>query len=305
MSVQPASAGLTLVAGSTGAVGGKICELLVSRRHAVRALVRPTSDPAKVERLRALGADVVVGDIEQPETLGPAVAGATYVVTTASTFPADQRPDAIDLVERAGTCNLVDAAAAAAVQRFVHVSLRDRPPPFPHQHAKIAAEAYLIRSGVEYAILKPDLFADVWFSPMLGFDVAGGTVQIYGDGTATHTWICTTDVARFAVWALDADEARDAAIELGGPDGLSQREVVELFEERLGKQLERRFLPLEELERMHAEGRTPLEVSLAGVMLHAAQRYSVDMGELVSRSGIRLTSMREFVADQLARAPAS
>jgi NADH dehydrogenase len=296
------SGDLTLVAGSTGLLGGKICDLLASQQRAVRALVRPTSDPAKVERLRALGADVVVGDIEQPETLGPAVAGATHVVTTASTFPADQRPDAIDIVERAGTSNLVDAAAAAGVRRFVHVSLLETAPAYPHQQAKLAAEAHLIASGMEYAILKPGSFADVWFSPMLGFDVAGGTVQIFGDGTAPQTWICTDDVARFAVWALDADEARNAAIELGGPDSLSQLDVVGIYEELLGKPLERRFLPLEELERMHAEGRTPLEVSLAGVMLNVAHGGSIDMRELCAASAIRPTPVREFAARQLAPA---
>ena len=262
---------VTLVCGSTGTVGGAICELLISQGRGVRALVRPTSDPAKVERLRALGADVVVGDIEQPDTLDPAVDGAIYVVTTASTFPADQRPDAIDIVERGGTCNLVDAAARAGPRRFVHVSLHEREHRYPHQEAKLAAEEHLKHSGLEYAILKPLSFADVWFSPMLGFDVAGGTVQIFGDGTAPQTWICTADVARFAVWALDADEARNASIELGGPDNLSQLEVVELHEELLGRQLERRFLPLEEIERMYAEGSTPLEVSLAGVMLNVAR----------------------------------
>jgi uncharacterized protein YbjT (DUF2867 family) len=291
---------LTLVSGSTGRLGGKICDLLAARRRAVRALVRPTSEPEKVERLRALGAEVVVGDIEQPETLASAVAGATYVITTASTFPADQRPDAIDIVERAGTCNLVDAAAAAGVRRFVHISLRELGPPYPHQQAKVAAERHLMGSGLEYAILKPGSFADVWFSPMLGFDVAGGTVQVFGDGTAPSTWICVDDVARFAVWALDADEARNARIELGGPDNLSQLEVVELHEELLGRQLERRYLPLEELHRMYAEGTTPLEKSLAGVMLNVAEGGSVDSSEASARSGIRLTPMREFAARQVA-----
>jgi uncharacterized protein YbjT (DUF2867 family) len=255
----------------------------------------------KVERLRALGADVVVGDTEQPDTLGPALAGATHVITTASTFPADQRPNAIDMVERAGTCNLVDAAVAAGVRRLVHLSLLETPTTYPHQQAKLAAEAYLRQSGLEYAIIKPSLFVDVWFSPPLGFDVAGGTVQIFGDGTATHTWICTDDVARFCVWALDAEEARNAAIELGGPDSVSQLDILEYHEELLGTQLERRFLPREELERMHAEGRTPLEVSLAGVMLNAARGGYVDSAGLASRSGIRLTPMREFAAGHVAR----
>ena len=224
-----------LVSGSTGVVGGKICELLLAEQRPVRALVRPTSDPAKVERLRALGAVVVVGDIEQPETLGPAVADTSRVVTTASTFPVDQRPNAIDIVERGGTCNLVDAAAAAGVRRFVHLSLLEAATTYPHQQAKVAAEAYLKHSGLEYAILKPGLFVDVWFSPPLGFDVTGGTVQVFGDGTETHTWICTDDVARFCVWALDADEARNATIELGGPDRVSQLDIVELYEEAAGE----------------------------------------------------------------------
>ena len=294
------SDGLVLVAGSTGALGGKICDRLVSQQRPVRALVRPTSDPGKVERLRALGAEVVVGDVEQPETLGPAVESATYVITTASTFPVDQRPDAIDIVERRGTCNLADAAAAAGVRRLVHVSLLETPTTYPHQQAKLAAEEYLKASGLEYAIVKPGLFADVWFSPIMGFDVAGGTVQVYGDGTALHSWICSADVAAFVVWALDAEEARNASIELGGPDQLSQLDIVELHEELLESQLERRYLPASELERMHAEGKTPLEVSLAGVMLNAAVGGYVDSAALSERSGIRLTPMQEFAAGQVA-----
>lgn len=290
---------LILVAGSTGKVGGKICALLAAQGRAVRALVRPTSEPAKVEALRELGAEVVVGDTEQPGTLGPALAGATHAVTTASGFPVDQRPDAIDLVERGGTCNLVDAAVAAGVRRFVHLSLLETPTTYPHQQAKLAAEEYVKQSGLEYAIVKPGLFVDVWFSPPLGFDLAGGTIQVYGDGTATHTWICTDDVARFCVWALDADEARNASIELGGPDVLSQLDILGLYESMLGVQLERRYLPADQLERMHAGGRTPLEVSLAGVMLNAARGGHVDASEVSSASGIRLTPMRDFVAQQV------
>ena len=47
---------------------------------------------------------------------------------------------------------------------------------------------------------------------------------------------------------------------------------------------------------MHAEGRTPLEVSIAGVMLNAARGGFVDSADVASQSGIRLTPMREFVA---------
>ncbi len=291
---------VVLVAGSTGSLGGKICDLLFAQGRPVRALVRPTSDPAKVEHLRALGADVVVGDIEHPTTLGPALADVAYVITTASTFPADERPDAIDIVERAGTCSLIDASVTAGIRRFVHVSLLESTPNYPHQEAKLAAEAYLKASRLEYTILKPTSFADVWFSPMLGFDVKAGTVQVFGDGAAPQTWICAADVAAFSVWALDADDAKNASIELGGPDSLSQLEVVELHEELLGRELERLPFPQEALEKMHAEGRDPREISLAGVMLNVANGASVDATEIAERSGIRLTPMSEFAAGRVA-----
>jgi len=80
---------------------------------------------------------------------------------------------------------------------------------------------------------------------------------------------------------------------------ISQLDIVEMYEELLGTQLERSYLPAEQLERMHAEGRTPLEISLAGVMLNAARGGYVDASDVSSESGIRLTPMREFVAGQL------
>jgi len=39
---------------------------------------------------------------------------------------------------------------------------------------------------MEYTILRPDSFMEVWFSPMLGFNLAAGTVMVYGEGSAEH-----------------------------------------------------------------------------------------------------------------------
>jgi uncharacterized protein YbjT (DUF2867 family) len=46
---------MNLVVGATGMLGGEICRRLAARGKPVRALVRATSDPAKVEALQALG----------------------------------------------------------------------------------------------------------------------------------------------------------------------------------------------------------------------------------------------------------
>jgi uncharacterized protein YbjT (DUF2867 family) len=293
-----------LVAGATGTVGLRICELLVAKGRPVRALVRSTSRAERTSRLRELGADVVVGDLERPETLGPAVAGVTDVVTTASSFPVDPRPDSFEHVDRAGTINLIDAAEAAGVRRFVFTSFSLAPDDFPFQGAKRAVEERLAAGTLEYTILQPGSFMEVWFSPMLGFDVAGGRVQVYGDGTAPLSWISSGDVAVFAVWALGAEAARNAALELGGPEALSQLDAIAIHEELAGTRLERAHVPLEQLEAQLANGATPTERSLAGVMLSVARGGVVDMRDIVASTGIRLTSVREVAERSLSAAPA-
>ena len=119
---------VTLVAGATGGLGFQVCESVVRRGGRLRALIRSGADPAKVARLRELGAELVVGDLENRETLPPVLECASFVITTASAFPSDPRPDAIEQLDRVGNINLVNAAAAAGVRRMVFTSVpRSRP----------------------------------------------------------------------------------------------------------------------------------------------------------------------------------
>jgi uncharacterized protein YbjT (DUF2867 family) len=294
--------GLTLVAGATGGLGSQVCEAVARRGGSLRALVRSSSDPAKVARLRSLGAELVVGDLERPETLPPAVAGASFVITTASAFPGDPRPDAIERLDRAGSINLIDAAAAAGVRRFVFTSVPPVEPDYEFQQAKRAVESRLAASGMEYAILRPDSFMEVWFSPLLGFDLANGRVTVYGTGREAASWISSADVAEFAVWALGADAGRNATLDLGGPQALTYDEIVAVYEELTGKRLLQTHVSVAELERRYAEAGGPVERSFAAVLLSAARGGVIDMKELAAASGIRLTGVREFVATLVAPA---
>ena len=73
-----------LVVGATGFLGSEICRLLVAEGHAVRGLVRETSDPERVSALRSMGVATLVGDLKDPESVRPALAGADAVVSTAT-----------------------------------------------------------------------------------------------------------------------------------------------------------------------------------------------------------------------------
>lgn len=63
---------MNLIAGATGMVGSEICRLLKAQGKPVRALVRKSSAPEKVAALRALGAEIVVGDLKDPASLAAA-----------------------------------------------------------------------------------------------------------------------------------------------------------------------------------------------------------------------------------------
>jgi uncharacterized protein YbjT (DUF2867 family) len=64
---------ITGAAGGLGGVGKTIVEILRQRHLPVRALVH--RDDARAEALRASGADVVIGDLTQPQDVARALAG--------------------------------------------------------------------------------------------------------------------------------------------------------------------------------------------------------------------------------------
>ena len=86
----------------------------------------------------------------------------------------------------------------------------------------------------------------------------------------------------------------------GGPDALSQLEVIAVYEELAGKTFERTQVQAAELERRYHEASGPTERSLAGVMLGVAHGGVTEMRKLVAECGIRLTGVRELAVRQLA-----
>jgi NADH dehydrogenase len=268
---------MNLVAGGTGILGGEVCRLLSTGASPMRALVRATSNPERVARLKALGADTIEGDLKDRASLDLACRGVTAVISTVSSTLSRQANDSIDTVDRQGQLNLIDAAAAAGVSRFVLVSFPSMPREFPLQSAKREAEARLVRSGMSYTILRPTFFMDVWLSPALGFDPWHGSATIYGEGTNAISWISVQDVARFAVAALDTPAWNNATVLLGGPDALSPLDVVALAERTLGTRVNVQHMPAAMLEQQFENAEDPLQKSFAALMLSYRDGDVIDM----------------------------
>ena len=287
---------MILVVGATGLLGSEICGQLAARGKRIRALARVTSDPAKTDRLRALGAEVVPGDLRDADSLRAACRGVSSIITTASALPFAYQPggNSPQITDRDGYLSLIAAARDAGVQRFVYTSFPPAPISFPLQDAKRAVEASLRNSGLTYTILQPTFFSEVWLSPGLGFDYPNRKATLYGDGTSAISWISYRDVAQLAVAALGNPAAFDATLELGGPAASSPLDVVGIFERIGGRPFEVTHVPIEVLRGQLAAATDPLQQSFAGLMLAYAEGKAIDMLETLKALPVRLTSVEEY-----------
>lgn len=298
---------MILVAGSTGMVGGETCRLLREEGQRVRALVRTTSSAEKVAALRALGCDIVEGDLCDAGSLSKACAGVTAAVSTVSAMPFSWNPPAntVERVDRDGQKRLIDAAQKAGVHRFVLVTFsRNIDQPFPLRDAKREAEAYLRESGLEWTILRPSFFAEVWLSPAVGFDPIAGKVTIYGDGRNPISWISYADVARFAAAAVGSTAAAQATLELGGPEALTPLQVVQTFEEIAGRAFEVQHVPVDALKAQFAAAPDDMLRSFAGLMLAYAAGDAISMESALARYPIPLASVADYARHALVPAKA-
>ncbi len=290
---------VNLVVGATGMVGSEVCRRLTAAGKGVRALVRTSSDPNKVSQLRAMGVETVQGDLRDRASLEAACKGVEAVITTASSMPFSYAPGENDIrtTDLNGELSLVDAAKAAKVRHFVYTSFSGNLDlDFPLRNAKRAVEKHLQQSGMVYTILRPSCFMEVWLSPAVGFDPANARAVIYGDGSKPLSWIAVGDVVSFAVASLENPAARNATLELGGPEALTPLQVVKIFEQAHGKAFDVQFVPVEALASQQAAATDAMQQSFSGLMRCYAAGDPIDMREILKTFPITLTSVRDYAS---------
>lgn len=222
---------MILVAGGTGFVGAGIVRELVRRGKKVAVLSRQPGP----ERFPGLDVEFRTGDVRQPETLAAAMQGIEAVVGTQQ-FPNSPIEDpgkgyTFEKVDAEGTENLIRAAKAAGVGRYVYLSGAGASLEGRHWfRAKWRAETAVRESGLTYTILRPSwvygpedrsLNRFVKVSRFLPF------VPLIGNaGKQKVQPAFVDDVARAVADSLENPAANNQLFELGGPDVMSMSEVV-------------------------------------------------------------------------------
>lgn len=283
-----------LVVGATGLLGRQVSRLLREAKRPVRALVRTTSAQETRAWLESNEVELFNGDLKDESSLLRACTNVETVISTASATLSRQEGDSIAAVDEAGQLALVRSAKAAGVKRFVLVSFAPISVDCALQRAKRKVETELVNSGMQFTILQPTNFVDVWLSPALGFDPVHGKARLLGTGEQPVSWVALCDVARFAAAAADSEAMKNTTILLGGPDALSPLQVVKIFEEQGAPKVELEFVPESALQAQLAGSTDAIQEAFAALMLNTARGYVVNARDAVRLLPGQLTTVRDY-----------
>lgn len=153
------------IAGGHGQIALRLTRLLVGRGDEVISLIR---DPAQSDDVRAAGGAPAVCDLEQADAaqIGGAIEGAHAVVFAAGAGPGSgvARKETMDL---GGALKLIEAAKTKDIKRFVMVSsvganakAGGQDPFAAYLRAKGLADDELMKSGLDYTIVRPTMLTD-------------------------------------------------------------------------------------------------------------------------------------------------
>jgi len=233
--MAPSAGSTTLVLGGSGTLGREVVPRLLRGGTTVRVMTRRSRE---AERLHALGAECVGGDLIDPESLRAACDGVHAIVAAAHSLFGTGRY-ASEAVDGAGNERLFEIARAAGVRRVVFISVHGAHPEHPAAfwRLKARAEEALRRSGLWHTILRPTAFMDFHADVLIGKPIRERKAVVwFGRGENLRNFVAAEDVAKYVELGLSEDRSPREALDVGGPENLSNMDVVRCYERSLQRQ---------------------------------------------------------------------
>lgn len=226
--------GRIFITGGTGFVGTNLRRALADRP--LRLLVR---DRAKHAGLAGGSVEVVEGDVTDAETLRGAMHGCEAVIHLVAII-AEEGGATFDGVIRQGTVNVVEAAKAAGVRRFLHMSAMGtrHDPRFGYFEAKWQAEQAVQASGIPWTIFRPSVIfgpGDEFVTTLARLVKLAPVIPVVGDGKSKFQPVAVGEVAQAFVKALDDPATAGRIYELGGGKVYEYEQMLDVIAATLGK----------------------------------------------------------------------
>jgi len=237
---------MILITGASGYVGSHIARKFVQAGEQVRGLVYNPERLKKEGRLEGLPIEWAAGDVTRPESLTQAMQGIGAVIHTVA-IAIERGSRTYEAVNYTGTVNVVEAARAAGVKRFIYLSQLGASADLPYRFmaSKGKAQEYVARSGLDWTSLRPaviwgpeDEFANTFarlvpLTPVI--------FPIVGDENAKFQSVWVDDVAAAVVKILADDSTVGQSYELAGPEVMTLEEIERRTLQAIGAR--RIFIP--------------------------------------------------------------
>jgi uncharacterized protein YbjT (DUF2867 family) len=211
------------VAGATGETGRRIVRELVKRNIPVRALVR---NREKGREILPAEVELVVGDVLDSKSLLEAIGDATVLLCATGAAPSFD-PTGPYKIDFEGTKNLVDAAKAKGIDRFVFVSSLCVSKFFHPLNLfwlilywKKQAETYIQQSGLTYTIVRPGGLKN---------EDNSDSIVMSSEDTLFEGSIPRVKVAQVCVESLVQPTAKNKIVEIIAKPGVETNNWEQLF----------------------------------------------------------------------------
>lgn len=221
-----------LVVGATGNLGRQIVRRAIDEGHTVRCLVR---NREKAQFLEQWGAQLFGGDLREPESFGPLLAEVEAVILAASALAnrdARDKTNSIENVDDRGMRAFIDAMQGLPIERVVYTSLlrADEFAGIKMMAIKRAVEAHLERSGLPYTILRLAPFMQ-GLIPEYALPILEKKPVRVPRTPSPIAYLSTLDAAAFAVAACTAGGAKNATVEVSGPELWQTDAIIKLCDD--------------------------------------------------------------------------
>ena len=229
------SAITVLIVGATGYIGSAVVAESVRQGYDVIAVTRSLQSDCQFD-----GAEVVLADVSDPVSIAEAFNRKIDVVISCLGCRSGLARD-FDEIDYKATLNVLNAAKENGTGKFILLSaICVRKPDLPLQLAKLKMEDALIRSGIDYTIVRPTAY--FWVFDVQTRMIANGKPgYLIGTGDqACHNPIAKEDLAEFMVDCIGSSEHRNRIFIIGGPEVadniVTYRDSLRMIFESMGKE---------------------------------------------------------------------
>ena len=242
-----------LIVGATGLVGGNLVQACKAEGIEIHALVRPQSltDSSKVDPLRANGATIHEGSLEDYDSLLKACSEVEVVISAAGGMQISLQP------------SLVKAGVEAGVKRFIPSDYGGDPKVTERGSsmlfdAKSAIHKVVKEANLNYTFVHANLTFEAWLYGLgqIGLPSPPEEVQLYGNGSVKGALVSVADTARVTVAAADDPRTLNKEVFIAA-NVHTQEELIKTWESKSGRSVKRIPVTLEEIEKKIAESNQP------------------------------------------------